>query len=401
MQTKLSKALLATDKGKEADKILRSCVHCGFCTATCPTYQLLGDELDGPRGRIYQIKQVLEGQQPSRRTQQHLDRCLTCRSCESTCPSGVRYARLFEIGRHIVEDHVGRSHLDALKRKALRLTLPYAERFAVILKAGQLLKPLLPAKLQKKLVDVERLHQWDETSQPKKLLVLEGCVQSVLTPDTNAMASQILARLGYQLIREKQAGCCGAISTHLLAEEEGRQFMRNNIDAWWPHVENGVEGILATASGCGLMLHEYGDALKHDSQYALKAKKITSLIKDPVEILAEADLSKLKVDTNQGKIAFHSPCTLQHGLKQDGAVEQILSRLGFTLVTVRDSHLCCGSAGVYSILEPDISQQLLSSKIAALDADEPDIIVTANIGCQMHLQAGTDKPVRHWLSLLV
>lgn len=401
MQTQLSQTLLSTSEGKLADEILRSCVHCGFCTATCPTYLLLGDELDSPRGRIYQIKQVLEGAEPTLRVQQHLDRCLTCRSCETTCPSGVRYARLLEIGRKAVDDKLGRSFLATFKRAALRAIVPYPGRFGALFKTGLLFKPFLPGALKKQLPDIENNVQWEMAKQQKKLLVLEGCVQSVVTPDTNAMASQVFAKLGYQLIRESRAGCCGAVSTHLQAEEEGRQFMRRNIDAWWPHVEAGVDAILATASGCGLMLHDYADALQDDPEYADKAKKISSLVKDPAEILFREDLSVLNVNTQLGKIAFHAPCTLQHGLKLQGIVEQILKRLGFTLVEVKDSHLCCGSAGTYSILQPELSEKLLHNKISALNEEQPDFIVTANIGCQMHLQAGGDKPVRHWLSLLI
>ncbi len=401
MQTRITEAYLSTTEGKLADQILRSCVHCGFCTATCPTYQLLGDELDGPRGRIYQIKQVLEGVEPTTRVQQHLDRCLTCRSCETTCPSGVRYARLLEIGRKVVEEKVGRSLAVSIKRAALRAVIPYPARFRALLKTGQLFKFMLPASLKKQLPEIENKYQWDSSHQQKKLLVLEGCVQSVTTPDTNAMASQVFAKLGYQLIREQLAGCCGAVSTHLMAEDEGLEFMRRNIDAWWPHVEKGIEGILATASGCGLMLQDYAEALAHDPEYAAKAQKISSLVKDPAQILVNADLSALNVNTAVGKVAFHAPCTLQHGLQQQGVVEKILSDLGFTLVPVKDSHLCCGSAGTYSIMQPELSERLLHNKLSALNAGEPNLIVTANIGCQMHLQKGGDKPVRHWLSLLV
>lgn len=401
MQTNLPAALLATPKGRRADEILRSCVHCGFCTATCPTYQLLGDELDGPRGRIYQIKQVLEGATPGPTLQTHLDRCLTCRSCETTCPSGVRYAELLEIGRHEVEQRIGRPAAGKLLRILLRRVLPYPNRFSLLLMPGRLLRPLLPAALKRKVPAAVRKVNWSAAAHDKKILVLDGCVQSVVTPDVNALASQVFDRLGYQLIRAQKAGCCGAVSTHLSAEEEGRQFVRNNIDAWWPYIEQGVEAIVATASGCGLMIHEYGQLLADDPAYAEKAARVSMLFRDPAQLLAEADLSLLTPSDTSRTVAFHAPCTLQHGLKQAGVVEGILKRAGYQLVTVNDAHLCCGSAGTYSILQPKISTQLLDNKLNNLQAQTPDLIATANIGCQMHLQSGTQTPVVHWLSLLL
>jgi glycolate oxidase iron-sulfur subunit len=401
MQTNLPAVLLETSQGRRADSILRSCVHCGFCTATCPTYQLLGDELDGPRGRIYQIKQVLEGASPGRTVQMHLDRCLTCRSCETTCPSGVRYAELLEIGRHEVERRIGRPAGEKILRSLLRKVLPYPERFSLLLIPGRLLRPLLPAVIKRKIPAVARRLAWSAAVHDKKILVLDGCVQSVVTPDVNALASQVFDRLGYQLIRAQKAGCCGAVSTHLSAEEEGKRFVRNNIDAWWPYIEQGVEAIVATASGCGLMIHEYGQLLADDPVYAEKAKMVSALFRDPAQLLAEADLSALKPEDTSRTVAFHAPCTLQHGLKQAGVVESILRRAGYRLVEVNDAHLCCGSAGTYSILQSKISAQLLDNKLNNLQARTPDLIATANIGCQMHLQSGTQTPVVHWLSLLL
>jgi len=401
MQTQLPNSFLTTHEGQLADSILRSCVHCGFCNAACPTYQLLGNELDGPRGRIYQIKNMLEGQQPSKRTQLHLDRCLTCRSCETTCPSGVRYSQLLEIGRNILEVKVERSLLSKLMRRSLRLVLPYPQRFKFLLSIGLFVKPVLPHFLKKQFPMIEKKHQWDEKRHKKKLLVLDGCVQSVATPDTNAIASKVFSKLGYQIIHTKKAGCCGALSTHLSAVDEGKDFMRRNIDAWWPHIEEGVEGILATASGCGVMLSEYGQALSNDKAYAEKANEIVRLFKDPIEILKAEDLSELEISHTKNKIAFHSPCTQQHGLNLQGEVETLLTDLGFNLVNVADSHLCCGSAGTYSILQSELSTMLLKNKLAALNDEQPDLIVTANVGCQLHLQADSDVPVRHWLSLLI
>jgi glycolate oxidase iron-sulfur subunit len=401
MQTKLDKTLLSKADAEQAEQILRSCVHCGFCTATCPTYQLLGDELDGPRGRIYQIKQVLEGDAPTENTLKHLDRCLLCRACETTCPSGVRYGELLEIGRHAVEKSVQRPLLENLLRWLLEKTIPYPARFGVLFKLGQIFRFMLPASLKQHIPEVEAEHQWSQFESEKKLLVLEGCAQSVTSPDTNAIASKVFERLGYQLVRENRAGCCGAVSTHLSQPENGKQFMRNNINAWWPHIEAGVEAIMVTASGCGLMVKEYGSALSDDPVYAEKASKIASLCFDPIELLLKMDFSSLDINTNVGKVAFHAPCTLQHGMKQLGKVESLLTRLGFDLLEVRDGHLCCGSSGTYSLLQPELSEQLRDNKLQALKENQPDIIVTANIGCQMHLQSGVDKPVRHWLSLLL
>ena len=399
MQTNLPAQLLQTQAGQRADSILRSCVHCGFCTATCPTYQLLGDELDGPRGRIYQIKQMLESGQVSADVQLHLDRCLTCRSCETTCPSGVRYSELLDIGRDFAAQQRPRPPWQRLQRWALRKILPYPRRFSLVLQLGQLAAPLLPRSLQKKLPKVSPTLMQDRISSPRKILMLDGCVQSVVTPDVNAMANNILARLGFQVIRPTAAGCCGAVSTHLSALAEGKAFVKRNIDAWWPLLED-VEAIIATASGCGVMLQDYASLMADEGEYADKARRISALVKDPAAILAAEDLAVLQIKPTQQKIAFHSPCTLQHGLKQQGVVEAILSKVGFQLVQVNDAHLCCGSAGTYSVLQAEIANQLLTNKLASLSAEQPDLIVTANIGCQMHLQSGTEIPVKHWLSLL-
>ena len=405
MQTNLTEQFRNTPSGQKADKILRSCVHCGFCTATCPTYQLLGDELDGPRGRIYQIKQVLEGQQPTARIQKHLDQCLMCRSCETTCPSGVKFGQLLEIGRTVVEDSVGRNHLSAFLRSLLNQLLPYPGRYKALYSLGLKFKPLLPITIRKHLIPVQDCDV-DETaendlSSEKTLLMHEGCVQSVVTPETNKLARILFQRLGYQVKSIKESGCCGAVSDHLLKHTDALEMMKRNVDAWWPSVEAGVEGILVNASGCGVMLSEYAEKLAGLPGYAEKAKIIASLVKDPVELLCNEDLGRLNIQVPDLKIAFHAPCTLQHGLKQQGVVENLLRKLGFKLVEVTDGHLCCGSAGTYSVFQPEISSTLRSNKLEALTKENPDIIVTANIGCQMHLQSGLDKPVRHWISLLV
>ena len=404
METNLADFIRETPAGQEAEAILRKCVHCGFCTATCPTYQLLGDELDGPRGRIYLIKQVLEGAPATARTQLHLDRCLTCRSCETTCPSGVQYGRLLDIGRAVVDAEVGRGPVDTLMRKGLRSVVPHRALFAPLLKLGQLMRPLLPDALKRKVPAPAHATPWPAGSHARKMLVLEGCVQPSLSPNTNAAAARVLDRLGITLVRAQEAGCCGAVSFHLTAQDEGLDYMRRNIDAWWPYVEKGVEAIVMTASGCGAMVAEYGHLLQRDPAYAEKAARVSALTKDISEIIA-AEKDRLKAllpspVTRNEKIAFHSPCSLQHGLKMKGRVEALLADLGFDLTPVPDSHLCCGSSGTYSILQPALSQQLLKNKIAALTSGAPTAIITANIGCQSHLKSATSMPVMHWIEAL-
>jgi glycolate oxidase iron-sulfur subunit len=407
MQTNLAPFIKDTPEGREADAILRKCVHCGFCTATCPTYQLLGDELDGPRGRIYLIKQVLEGARPTRKTQLHLDRCLTCRSCETTCPSGVSYARLLDIGRHVVEEKVGRGSLEALQRGALRTGIPNPAWFSPVLKLGQLARPLLPPALKRTVPPRPApAKPWPTREHRRRMLLLEGCVLPALSPATNAAAARVLDRLGITLVRAAGAGCCGAISLHLTAQEDARDYMRRNIDAWWPHVEGGVEAIVMTASGCGITVKDYVHLLAHDPAYAEKARRISELTRDVSEVVsAHKDQMRALIKhslliTHHSSLAFQSPCSLQHGMKLKGTVEALLTDLGFMLVPVENAHLCCGSAGTYSILQPEISQQLLANKIAALTAHSPSAILTANIGCQSHLQTSTELPVRHWIEAL-
>lgn len=400
MQTSLLSRYLETPQGQEADAILRSCVHCGFCTATCPTYQLRGDELDGPRGRIYLIKQMLEGQSVSRRTQQHLDRCLTCRACETTCPSGVRYARLLEIGRGEVERQVSRPLSQRLVRWGLRRLLPYPRRFGPLLRLARGLRPLLPAHLKQKIPTAAAVPVRPATRHPRRVLLLEGCAQSVATPATNGATARVLDRLGISVISPPAQGCCGAVSQHLAAEQEAAGFMRRNIDAWWPHIEAGAEAILITASGCGTQVKEYAHLLQHDPDYAGKAQRVSALARDLVEVLEQEPLESLGLSLGNRPVAYHSPCSLQHGQQLAGRVEDLLQRLGFNLTTVPDSHLCCGSAGTYSLLQPALSKQLQVNKLQALQSASPQLIATANVGCQLHLAAGTQMPVKHWVELL-
>jgi glycolate oxidase iron-sulfur subunit len=438
MQTHLADFIKDTPEGQEAEAIVRACVHCGFCLATCPTYQLLGDELDSPRGRIYLMKQMLEGEPVTRKTQLHLDRCLTCRACETVCPSGVKYGRLVDIGRGLVEKKVGRGVAAAGMRYALRRTLPNPGLFASLLKTGRAMRPLLPASLQNEIPQLIQKsvsgEQQPGVGHRRRMLVLEGCVQPALVPNINAATRRVLDKLGISLINAPNAGCCGAVSYHLNAQEEGLDYMRRNVDAWWPYVRDirdvkdtenardkaelelvevgpgednaGVEAIVMTASGCGVTVKEYGHLLRHDPVYARKAARISELTKDISEIIEAESPSLLRLlgtsipNEKKPKLAFHSPCTLQHGMKIRGVVEKILLAAGFRLTPVPDSHLCCGSAGTYSILQPELSRQLLENKVKALESGAPDRIATANIGCLMHVQSGTSLPVDHWIEIL-
>ena len=407
MQTNLIDEFKHTADGQEAEAILRACVHCGFCNATCPTYQLLGNELDSPRGRIYLIKEMLEGAEVTAKTMLHLDRCLTCRACETTCPSGVQYGRLVDIGRAIAEEKTGRNLWQSVQRWLLRAVLPRPAIFNFLLALGRLFRPLLPKKLARG-VPVERSAKpWPTARHARSMLVLAGCVQPGLAPNTNAAAARVLDRLGITLSGAEKAGCCGAVSYHLNAHADGLDYMRRNIDAWWPQVEQGAEAVVMTASGCGAMVKEYGHLLRHDPAYAAKAEKISGMTRDLSEILAAEKQGLLRLlaevkspGTSRGKAAFHSPCTLQHGQRIVGVIEELLTKAGYELTPVADKHLCCGSAGTYSILQKELSQQLLHNKLGALQSGNPAQIATANIGCQAHLQSGTDIPVRHWIELL-
>ncbi|MDC8760864.1 glycolate oxidase subunit GlcF [Janthinobacterium fluminis] len=402
MQTTLADFIKNTPEGEEAQAILGKCVHCGFCTATCPTYQLLGDELDGPRGRIYLIKQVLEGQAVTARTQLHLDRCLSCRNCESTCPSGVQYGRLADIGRKLVEERVRRPLGQRLARAALKQLLPRAWLFGPALKAGQALRPLLPAAVRDKVPPRQQAGAWPRRQHARKMLLLDGCVQPAMAPNINAAAARVLDALGVQLVVAPKAGCCGAIRHHLSDHDGGLDDMRRNIDAWWPHVQAGAEAIVMTASGCGATVKDYGHLLRHDAGYADKAARVSALTRDLSEILSafEAELAAKLRRRGGPRVAYHPPCTLQHGQQIRGKVEGLLRAAGIDVQLCADSHLCCGSAGTYSVLQPALSRRLRDDKLAKLAATGAELIVSANIGCQAHLQAGTEAPVQHWIELI-
>lgn len=399
MQTRIHTKYSGRADIKEAEEIIRSCVHCGFCNATCPTYQELGDERDGPRGRIYLIKQLLETGEASTASQTHLDRCLTCLNCETTCPSGVRYGALADIGRDIMEEQVPRPLPERGKRWLLRKILPYPSRFRPLLRLGQWFRPVLPGHLKARIPPPQQPPVSSVGTHSRRVLALAGCVQSAATPNTNAAAVRVLDKLGITLQEAPDAGCCGAVSYHLGAKVEGLDFMRRNIDAWWPLIEAGAEAIVVSASGCGAMVKDYGYLLRHDPAYAGKAEKVSALARDLTEVLLEEDLEKLS-PAAQPRTAVHCPCTLQHALGLSGATEKVLRRVGVELVKTTDDHLCCGSAGTYSILQPAMSRKLLDNKLDALTIDQPGQIVTANVGCQLHLASRAEVPVRHWVEVL-
>lgn len=402
MQTQLADWIRETPQGVEADAILRKCVHCGFCLATCPTYNLLGDELDSPRGRIYLMKQMLEGAPVTERTQLHLDRCLTCRACETTCPSGVEYGKLVDLGREIVESKVPRKPGDRMKRWFLSRTLPRRGLFASALALGRAARPFLPRSLARKVPRPVPAGEWPPARHSRRMLVLGGCVQPSIAPSINAATARVLDRLGISLVEAKEAGCCGAVSFHLNYQHDALGYVKRNIDAWWPQIEAGAEAIVITASGCGTMVADYGRLLRDDPEYAAKAKRVSELARDISEVVM-AERAGVKARLRAGErpaIAFQSPCSLQHGLKVRGVVESLLAEAGFTLTPVPDAHLCCGSAGTYSIMQPDISRELLRNKVQALESGNPDLIATANIGCLTHIQSGAHVPIRHWIELL-
>ncbi|HTT08310.1 MAG TPA: glycolate oxidase subunit GlcF [Gammaproteobacteria bacterium] len=408
METRLADFVRGTAEGLEAEAILRKCVHCGFCNATCPTYQILGDELDGPRGRIYLMKMLLEGSKATHKTQQHLDRCLTCRNCETTCPSGVQYGRLLDVVRPIADKRAGRGLFDHLQRFILAAVIPRRRLFAFLLRIGRRLRPVLPRTWASKIPPM-----MEHTLAPpaarrsphrRRMLALTGCVQPALAPEVNIAAARVLDRLGMELVEAPGAGCCGALRFHLGRHRAALRDMRRNIDAWWPYIKQGVEAIVITASGCGVSVKEYGHWLRHDQRYAARAARISQLTRDVGEVVAQErvalrELLK-RLPLPEMKVAYQAPCTLQHGQKLPGLVETLLAECGFQLTEVGDAHRCCGSAATYSLLQPALSQTLRDNKLAALTAGGPERILTANIGCQLHLQSGTPLRVQHWIELL-
>ncbi len=400
MQTWLTESIRQTPHGQEAEAILRKCTHCGFCLATCPTYQLVGNELDSPRGRIYLMKQVLEGRAATETTRTHLDRCLTCRNCETTCPSGVEYGRLVDIGRALVEEQVPHTGLPAWQRTTLRWLLPKRRLFGALLRTGQVFRPLVPAPLRGKIPPRRRPPAWPEQRRhTRHVVMLEGCVQPAMEPPINPVTARLLDRLGIGVVRTSD-GCCGAIDQHLGHPEAARDRVRHNVDAWWPHVEAGAEAVVVNASGCGVQVKDYGRLLSDDPDYAERAAAIAARAVDPVELLLQEEDNLAPAADAPRRIAFQSPCTLQHGQKLGGRVEGLLRRLGFELTPVPDAHLCCGSAGTYSVLQPEMAKTLRERKLAALQEGRPELIATGNIGCLTHLGETAGVPVRHWLELI-
>ncbi|WP_248321220.1 MULTISPECIES: glycolate oxidase subunit GlcF [unclassified Caballeronia] len=402
MQTNLADFIRGTADGDEADAILRKCVHCGFCTATCPTYQLLGDELDGPRGRIYLMKQMFEGAPATRSTQTHLDRCLTCRNCETTCPSGVQYGKLVEIGRKVVEQKVERPMRQRIQRRFLASFLPNSTLFTPAMKLGQQVRGVLPRKLRAKIPVPEKPLAPPTRKHARKMLMLAGCVQPAMMPNVNTATARVFDALGIEIVTAPSAGCCGAIRLHLGYNDDALDDVRNNIDAWWPYVESGVEAIVMNASGCGATVKEYAHLLRNDPMYADKARRIVDLTRDLAEILPafEEELVALARRRAVHTVAFHPPCTLQHGQQIRGRVEHLLTALGLEVRLPADAHMCCGSAGTYSVLQPKMAYALRNQKLDRLEKTEPQMIVSANVGCIAHLQSGTSTPVTHWIQLL-
>ena len=406
MQTNISEELKLTAEGSEADRILRSCVHCGFCNATCPTYRILGDELDGPRGRIYLIKGLLEGKEASQKTQVHLDRCLTCLACETSCPSGVEYGRLAEIGRQQINKKAKRIFSERSYRYLLRQILPYPKRFSLLLRIGRGIRFLLPDKYRRmipvNLHTKQQIKKIESVVHTRKMILFSGCVQPLLSPETNCASTRLLNKLGIETITSRDEKCCGAIDHHMAIDERALFFIKNNIDAWWPSIEQGAEAIVISASGCGTMIKDYGYILRNDPDYKDKALQVAKLARDIGEIIAAEDVGKLRkiINVSSNRFAFQNPCSLQHGQKMKDKTAELLKKLGYQICDVEDADQCCGSAGTYSLLQTELSEKLRRKKINSLEVVKPDVIMTANIGCQLHLQQATDIPVKHWIEIL-
>ena len=392
-----------TPLGRDAQALLRSCVHCGFCLATCPTYQVTGNELDGPRGRIYLVKQLVEGGPVGVPTRDHLDRCLTCRACETACPSGVEYGRLLDIGRELVERAVPRTPAQRNVRTLLAEMLAQRHVFAALLGVGRLLRPVLPSALRglvpprASAIDRNR----PAARHTRRVILLEGCVQPALGPGINAAAARVLDRIGVSTVRVTTEGCCGALSQHLGRGARALEQMRHNVEVLGAALDQGAEAIVSTTSGCGLTVKDYGHLLREDPTWAARATRVALATRDLCEVITPVDLQRAGVRARTGAVvAWQAPCTLQHGQKLRGHVEALLRTLGCRLARVATPELCCGAAGTYALLQRELSHELRTKKLAALVAGQPELIVTANVGCLEHLRAASAVPVRHWIELV-
>ncbi|HEY2051269.1 MAG TPA: glycolate oxidase subunit GlcF [Caulobacteraceae bacterium] len=396
MRAKIAGPLADTASGALAEQVLRACVHCGMCNATCPTYELTGDELDGPRGRIYLMKQVLEGEPASRLTQTHLDRCLTCRACETTCPSGVGYHALYDVAKPLVNAQAPRPWGERLVRWAIRFACIDPRRLSVLMAIGRKVRFALPAALRGKLAAPRPPGPAPTRRHGRRMTLLGGCVQAAAAPSINAANRRVFDTVGIELAESPRAGCCGALCFHTGAVEEGRAFARRNIDAWCAELDAGAEAIIANASGCAAFVRDYPGILADDLVYEPRARRVAEAVRDPVEILLAEPPEAVRAP-KEPRVAVHPPCTLRNGPALADAPARLLGALGFEPQPIRDAHMCCGSAGAYSLLQPKIAEALREKKIEALTGAEPQAILTANIGCMMHLAEASTVPVRHWI----
>lgn len=409
MRTEFRPEQLADSAIAHSDSILRTCVHCGFCTATCPTYVLLGDELDSPRGRIALIRNMLEKDEaPTAAVVTHLDRCLSCLSCMSTCPSGVNYMHLIDHGRAYIEQRYRRPWRDRVLRAVLGTFMPHPARLRAALRLSRLARPftalfrgrwralltLAPARLPKRM----QLPAATGTAPRRRVALMTGCVQSVLAPHIHESTARLLSRHGCAVTVAAGAGCCGALTHHL--GQDAREFARANIDAWLrERDERGLDAIVVNASGCGTMLKDYGFLLRDDPVYARRAQEISAMTRDVTEIMADMELAPLR-DVNGLRVAYQSACSLQHGQSIRQQPTNLLAAAGFQVVEPREGHLCCGSAGVYNVTQPVIAERLRERKVMHLESLRPDVIATGNIGCIIQIAAGTTIPVVHTAELM-
>lgn len=397
MKTNLADFIKDTPEGQEANAILRACVHCGFCNATCPTYRLTGDELDGPRGRIFLIKQSLETGTAGPTTLQHLDRCLGCRACETTCPSGVEYHALLDYGRARVAQRVTRSAPMRLLRRLLVAVLPRRRLVRALVAAARPLAPLLPTALRHKLPAAPLLHAPAPRRHDRRVVLMQGCVEPAVAPDTGRAAARVLDALGIEPLRLSAERCCGALPYHLDDHARGRRLAAANVEVWHAALESGAEAIVVPSSGCQSFIADYARLLDDDPALRARAERVVARVRDLSQVL-EPEASRIPAGPALS-VAFQVPCSLQHALRGDAGASRLLAKLGYRLAPLRDAHQCCGSAGAYSLLQPAMSESLRSLKLAALDDSGADCAVTANVGCRAHL-ATRGRPVRHWIELV-